>query len=269
MDSAKSHIRRGDVFQVVISRQFRQAYKGDEFEVYRALRKINPSPFLFFFDYGSYSLFGSSPEAQLIVRDGRAKMFPIAGTCPRGATPEEDDRFEAALTADPKENSEHVMLVDLARNDLGRSCSEVEVLRFREAERYSHVMHLVSCVGARVDGATAFEVFRDTFPAGTLSGAPKYRAMQIIDELEPVARMTYGGSLGFFSLNGDCIQAIIIRSFLTHGGELISQAGAGIVSGSVPEMELTEVKNKLGALRGAVDHAHTRHSNAAKEACDA
>jgi len=257
VDRIRKHIKRGDTFQTVLSRQFRRAYRGDEFEVYRALRRINPSPFLFFFDYGSFSLFGSSPEAQLLVKDGEAKMFPIAGTFPRGVDADEDRAFAEALSADPKENAEHVMLVDLARNDLGRSCCEVRVERFRETEFYSHVIHLVSLVTARIEeNKSAIRIFADTFPAGTLSGAPKHRAMQIIDEIEPVSRNLYGGSVGMFSLSGRCTQAIIIRSFTAKAGQLIYQAGAGIVDSSVPENELKEVRNKLAALRKAISLAH-------------
>lgn len=257
IERAKKHIKRGDIFQVVLSRQFSQGYSGDEFSVYRALRKINPSPFLFFYDYGEYSLFGSSPEAQLLVKDGKARMFPIAGTYRRGATEAEDLQAEEALSNDPKETSEHVMLVDLARNDLGRSCKDVKLLRFRETERYSHVIHLVSVVEAALrETASAFRIFADTFPAGTLSGAPKHRAMQIIDEFEPASRGVYGGSIGFFSLAGECTQAIFIRSFLAQNRTLTFQAGAGIVDSSVPASELQEVTNKLAALRKAIQTAN-------------
>jgi anthranilate synthase component 1 len=262
VDRIRTHIKRGDTFQTVLSRQFRRNYTGDEFEVYRTLRRINPSPFLFFFDYGSFSLFGSSPEAQLLVKDGEAKMFPIAGTFPRGVDAEEDRVFAEALCADPKENAEHVMLVDLARNDLGRSCHDVRVERFRETEFYSHVIHLVSLVTARVEhDKSAIRIFADTFPAGTLSGAPKHRAMQIIDEIEPVSRNLYGGSVGMFSLSGRCTQAIIIRSFTAKAGQLIYQAGAGIVDSSVPENELKEVRNKLAALRKAISLAHEEQND--------
>lgn len=258
---AKQHITRGDVFQLVVSRQFSQAYLGDEFEVYRALRRINPSPFLFFFDYGSFSLFGSSPEAQLIVKDGKAKMFPIAGTYRRGTSAQEDAMLAQRLMEDPKENAEHVMLVDLARNDLGRSCERVNVLRFRETELYSHVIHLVSVVESELKvGTPAIQVLADTFPAGTLSGAPKFRAMQLIDELEPVSRNLYGGCVGFISLKGACTQAIIIRSFLARNRTLMFQAGAGIVDSSVPESELNEITNKLAALRRAIEAADSKVS---------
>lgn len=247
------HIRRGDVFQIVPSRKFVQPFRGDEFEVYRALRRINPSPFLFFFDYGNFSLFGSSPEAQLLVRGRRAALRPIAGTYPRGASASEDLEFAEKLRNDPKENAEHVMLVDLARNDLGRNCRSIAVESFKKIELYSHVMHLVSQVTGRLnEGATAARILADTFPAGTLSGAPKYRAMEIINELEPTSRSFYGGCVGFFGADGSCTQAIMIRTFLARRRKLIFQAGAGIVADSVPEREAAEVSNKLGALRRAI-----------------
>ena len=247
------HIRRGDVFQIVPSCKFVQPFRGDEFAVYRALRRINPSPFLFFFDYGNFSLFGSSPEAQLIVCERKATLHPIAGTYPRGASAWEDLEFAEKLQNDPKETAEHVMLVDLARNDLSRNCRSVAVESFKKVELYSHVMHLVSHVSGQLnEGASAARVLADTFPAGTLSGAPKYRAMEIINELEPTARSFYGGSVGFFGLDGSCTQAIMIRTFLARRRKLTFQAGAGIVADSVPETETAEVANKLGALRRAI-----------------
>lgn len=250
------HIRRGDVFQIVPSRKFVQPYRGDEFQVYRALRRINPSPFLFFFDYGSFSLFGSSPEAQLLIRENVATLHPIAGTYPRGSGAAEDREFAEKLQNDRKESAEHVMLVDLARNDLSRHCKEVRVEAFKEIEFYSHVIHLVSRVSGKLNGNTsAAQILADTFPAGTLSGAPKYRAMQILNEIEPSGRSFYGGSVGFFALNGDCTQAIMIRSFLARQRKLIFQAGAGIVADSVPENETAEVRNKLAALRRAIEYA--------------
>lgn len=250
------HIRRGDVFQIVPSRKFAVNYRGDEFAVYRALRRINPSPFLFFFDYGGFSLFGSSPEAQLLIKNKTATLHPIAGTYPRGQNEREDREFAGKLLADAKETAEHVMLVDLARNDLGRNCSSVKVEKFKTVEFYSHVIHLVSRVTGKLnDGVSAAQVFADTFPAGTLSGAPKYRAMQILNELEPSARSFYGGSVGFFGLDGSCTQAIMIRSFLARRRKLILQAGAGVVADSVPEKETAEVRNKLAALRRAIEQA--------------
>jgi anthranilate synthase component I len=250
--TCQKHIQRGDVFQIVPSRKFVQPYKGDEFQVYRALRRINPSPFLFFYDYGGFSLFGSSPEAQLLVKNNTATVHPIAGTYPRGANEEEDIKFAENLSNDPKESAEHIMLVDLARNDLGRHCNNIKVEKFKQTELYSHVIHLVSKVTGKLNEANSFQVFADTFPAGTLSGAPKYRAMQILNELEPSARSFYGGSVGFFGLDGACTQAIMIRSFLAKNRKLVFQAGAGIVADSVSETETAEVKNKLAALRRAV-----------------
>jgi anthranilate synthase component 1 len=252
----QKHIRRGDVYQIVPSRKFTQAYRGDEFQVYRALRCINPSPFLFFFDYGSFALFGSSPEAQLLIRGRVATVHPIAGTYPRGASAVEDREFAEKLQNDPKESAEHVMLVDLARNDLNRHCNGVGVDSFKQIEFFSHVIHLVSKVsGELAEKISAAEVLSDTFPAGTLSGAPKYKAMQILNEIEPSGRSFYGGSVGFLDLNGDCTQAIMIRTFLASRRELTFQAGAGIVSDSDPVKETAEVRNKLGALRRAIEMA--------------
>jgi anthranilate synthase component I len=252
----QKHILRGDVFQIVPSRKFVQPFRGDEFQVYRSLRRINPSPFLFFFDYGGFSLFGSSPEAQLIVRERVATIHPIAGTYPRGADKLEDSEFATRLAEDPKESAEHVMLVDLARNDLSRHCENVRVEAFKKIEFYSHVIHLVSRVAGRLnENASPMQILADTFPAGTLSGAPKYRTMQILNEIEPSGRSFYGGSVGFFGLDGDCTQAIMIRSFLARRRKLIFQAGAGIVADSVPEKETAEVSNKLAALRRAIEAA--------------
>jgi anthranilate synthase component 1 len=252
----QKHIRRGDVYQIVPSRKFVQPFRGDEFQVYRALRHINPSPFLFFFDYGSFSLFGSSPEAQLLIRNGIATLHPIAGTYPRGTNTAEDREFAEKLKADPKESAEHVMLVDLARNDLNRNCRDVGVDSFKKVEFYSHVIHLVSHVSGRLNSdSSTGQVLADTFPAGTLSGAPKYRAMQILNEIEPAGRSFYGGSVGFLGLNGDCTQAIMIRSFLARRRKLIFQAGAGVVNDSDPLKETAEVRNKLGALRRAIETA--------------
>ncbi len=254
--TCQKHIQRGDVFQIVPSRKFVQNYSGDEFQVYRALRRINPSPFLFFYDYGGFSLFGSSPEAQLIIKNQTATLHPIAGTYPRGINPAEDLEFAQNLQNDRKENAEHTMLVDLARNDLGRHCRQIKVEKFKQIELYSHVIHLVSKVTGKLnDNTNAFRVLADTFPAGTLSGAPKYRAMQILNEIEPSARSFYGGSVGFFGLDGTCTQAIMIRSFLAKNRRLVFQAGAGIVADSVPETETAEVRNKLAALRRAISAA--------------
>ncbi len=247
------HCLRGDVFQIVLSRRFEQSFKGDEFNVYRALRSVNPSPYLFFFDYGDYKLMGSSPEAQLIVRNNKAVMHPIAGTFKRTGNDEEDKALSVKLLEDAKENAEHVMLVDLARNDLSRSCTAVTVSQFKQVKFYSHVIHLVSeVVGTLGDDANPFNVLAQTFPAGTLSGAPKFKALEIIDGLEPTARGYYGGAIGFVGFNGDFNHAIMIRSFLSKDNTLYYQAGAGVVVSSNPKSELQEVNNKLNALKKAV-----------------
>ena len=249
----KEHCFRGDVFQLVLSRCFSQGFKGDEFNVYRTLRSINPSPYLFFFDYGYFKIFGSSPEAQLIVQSGKAEIHPIAGTFRRTGDDEIDAVAAGLLAKDPKENSEHVMLVDLARNDLSRNGSEVVVEKNREIQFYSHVIHLVSKVSCTMKNATkTFRVVADTFPAGTLSGAPKHRALQLIDQYETTKRNVYGGAIGYMDFHGNFNHAIIIRSFLSKNHELHYQAGAGIVADSVPENELQEVYNKLGALDKAL-----------------
>lgn len=251
----KEHCHRGDVFQIVLSREFRQKFQGDEFNVYRALRAINPSPYLFYFDYGNYKLFGSSPEAQLTVRDGIAGIHPIAGTYRRTGNKQEDKALAAILKKDTKENAEHVMLVDLARNDLSRNSREVKVEIFGEIQYFSHVIHLVSKVTGKIDGSNAIQLAADTFPAGTLSGAPKHRAMQLIDQYEPTGRSFYGGAVGFIGLNGEFNHAIIIRSFLSKNNQLIYQAGAGIVIDSSEEGELHEVNNKIAAVRMAIEKA--------------
>ena len=250
---AKDHCYRGDVFQLVLSRRFSQGFKGDEFNVYRTLRSINPSPYLFFFDYGYFRIFGSSPEAQLIVQDNIAEIHPIAGTFRRTGDDEKDAKAAEALAKDPKENSEHVMLVDLARNDLSRNGSKVEVEKNREVQFYSHVIHLVSKVTCKMKkSAKTFRVVADTFPAGTLSGAPKHKALQLIDRYETTKRNFYGGAIGYMDFHGNFNHAIIIRSFLSKNHKLHYQAGAGIVADSIPENELQEVYNKLGALDKAL-----------------
>ncbi|HEX5026004.1 MAG TPA: anthranilate synthase component I family protein [Agriterribacter sp.] len=247
---------RGDVFQIVLSRRFAQGFTGDEFNVYRALRNINPSPYLFYFDYGDYKLMGSSPESQLIIKNGKAVVHPIAGTFKRTGDDETDQRMAEKLLLDAKENAEHVMLVDLARNDLSRLCDEVKVKHYRQVQYYSHVIHLVSEVNGNVKpGTNPFHLLATTFPAGTLSGAPKFKAMQLIDEYEPTPRSYYGGAIGFMGFNGSCNHAIMIRTFLSKGNTLISQAGAGIVAASKPESELQEVNHKLNALKKAVEMA--------------
>ncbi len=244
---------RGDVFQIVLSRRFQQRFTGDEFNVYRALRSINPSPYLFYFDYGDYKLMGSSPESQLIIQNGKAVVHPIAGTFRRTGDDETDKQATERLLKDAKENAEHVMLVDLARNDLSRLCNEVTVSHYREVQYFSHVIHLVSEVMGRVrEGSNPFELLAKTFPAGTLSGAPKIRAMELIDQYEPTARSYYGGAIGFMGFDGNCNHAIMIRTFLSRNNTLVYQAGAGIVAASEPENELQEVNNKLGALKKAI-----------------
>ena len=248
-----AHCHRGDVFQIVLSRRFQQSFSGDEFNVYRALRSINPSPYLFYFDYGDYKLMGSSPESQLIVKNGYAIVHPIAGTFKRTGNDEEDKVLAIKLENDEKENAEHVMLVDLARNDLSRMCSEVEVTQYKKTTYYSHVIHLVSEVKGKVGAETnPFKLLAVSFPAGTLSGAPKFKAMQLIDENEPTSRSYYGGAIGFIGFDGSCNHAIMIRTFLAKNNTLIYQAGAGIVSVSNPESELQEVNNKLNALKQAI-----------------
>ncbi len=253
-----AHCLRGDVFQIVLSRRFIQPYAGDDFKVYRALRSINPSPYLFYFDFGGYRIFGSSPETHCKIENGNAYIDPIAGTTRRTGDALKDKELTEALLADPKENAEHVMLVDLARNDLSRNCHDVRVLFYKEPQYYSHVIHLVSRVcGELNEGANTMRSFIDTFPAGTLSGAPKVRAMQLISEIEPHNRGAYGGCIGFIGLNGELNQAITIRTFVSRNNELWFQAGGGIVARSEDEYELQEVNNKLGALKKAIDLAVT------------
>lgn len=253
---AKKHCYRGDVFQLVLSRRFTQSFKGDEFNVYRALRSINPSPYLFFFDYGDFKIFGSSPEAQIIVKDRKAEIHPIAGTFKRTGDDEKDAVLAKELSEDKKENSEHVMLVDLARNDLSRHGHDVTVEKYREVQFFSHVIHLVSKVTGHLhENATTMQVVADTFPAGTLSGAPKHRAMQLIEDYEKTNRNFYGGAIGFMDFEGNFNHAIMIRTFLSKNHQLHSQAGAGIVAGSDEESEMQEVYNKLRALNAALDLA--------------
>lgn len=249
-----AHCKRGDVFQIVLSRRFIQRYEGDDFELYRALRRINPSPYLFYFDFGGFRIFGSSPETHCRIEDdGTAYIDPIAGTTRRMGNREADLRAAQALHADPKENAEHTMLVDLARNDLNRHCTNVKVDFLKDTQFYSHVIHLVSRVSGKVrPGTNPIKLLADTFPAGTLSGAPKVRALQLISEYEPHNRGAYGGCIGFIGLNGTLNQAITIRSFVSRNGELWFQAGGGIVAASNEDYELQEVNNKLGALRKAI-----------------
>ena len=250
---AKKHCARGDVFQLVLSKQFSQSFSGDEFNVYRALRSINPSPYLFYFDYGNFKIFGSSPEAQLVISNGKAEIHPIAGTFKRTGNDLKDAELAEQLIEDDKENSEHVMLVDLARNDLSRHGSQVSVENYREVQFFSHVIHLVSKVTGKVHTNTeTMQVVADTFPAGTLSGAPKHMAMQLIEKYEKTSRGYYGGAIGFMDFDGNFNHAIMIRTFLSKNRTLYWQAGAGLVAKSNPENELQEVYNKLGALTKAI-----------------
>ncbi|ASV31284.1 anthranilate synthase component I family protein [Maribacter cobaltidurans] len=258
VELAKKHCQRGDVFQLVLSRRFSQKFKGDEFNVYRALRSINPSPYLFFFDYGDFKIFGSSPEAQLIVKNGKAEIHPIAGTYKRTGNDEKDAELAKKLALDDKENSEHVMLVDLARNDLSRNGNLVNVDTYREVQYFSHVIHLVSKVtGLKKPDIPTLKIVADTFPAGTLSGAPKHMAMQLIEKYEKTSRSYYGGAIGFMDFNGNFNHAIMIRTFLSKNHELHFQAGAGLVAASNADDELQETYNKLGALNKALEIAET------------
>ena len=258
VELAKKHCARGDVFQLVLSKKFTQGFKGDEFNVYRALRSINPSPYLFYFDYGDFKIFGSSPEAQLIVSYGKAEIHPIAGTFKRTGNDEKDAELAKQLSEDDKEIAEHVMLVDLARNDLSRHGNQVKVETYREVQFFSHVIHLVSKVtGQKHKETTTMQVVADTFPAGTLSGAPKHKAMQLIEKYEKTSRDFYGGAIGFMDFEGNFNHAIMIRTFLSKNHQLHWQAGAGLVSKSNPENELQEVYNKLGALTKAIELAES------------
>lgn len=256
VETAKDHCYKGDVFQLVLSRRFTQKFQGDEFNVYRALRSINPSPYLFYFDYGDYKLMGSSPESQLIIKDHKATIHPIAGTFKRTGTMKEDLEAAERLLKDTKENAEHTMLVDLARNDLSILGKNTTVTKLKEIQFFSHVIHMVSEVTAELSkNQNPYEMVATTFPQGTLSGAPKYRAMQLIDRYEKTARSFYGGCIGFIGFDGSCNQAIMIRSFLSQNNTLIYQAGAGIVAKSSAQDELQEVNSKLGALKKALTKA--------------
>ena len=254
--SGIKHCDLGDVFQVVFSRQFNTTFKGDEFQVYRALRSINPSPYLFYFDYGGYKIFGSSPEAQIVVKDREATIYPIAGTFRRTGDDQADAELAKKLLEDPKENSEHIMLVDLARNDLSKSSDEVEVETYKEVQYYSHVIHLVSKVTGKLrEESDPLDIVASTFPAGTLSGAPKYKAMELINQHENIHRGFYGGAIGFMDFKGNFNHAIMIRTFFSRSNKLYFQAGAGIVSKSDPRSEVQEVYNKLAALESAMKMA--------------
>ncbi len=252
----KEHCYRGDVFQIVLSRQFTQKFQGDDFNVYRSLRSINPSPYLFYFDFGDYRIFGSSPEAQIRISNNKAFIHPIAGTFKRTGNDEQDRALAEKLSKDPKENAEHVMLVDLARNDLSRNADKVKVETYREVQFYSHVIHLVSQVSGEItDDTNIIKVLGETFPAGTLSGAPKYKAMELIDKYENQNRGYYGGCIGYLGFDRTVNHAIMIRSFLSKNNKLFYQAGAGIVADSKEESELQEVNNKLAALKKAIEMA--------------
>lgn len=253
----KKHCAVGDVFQLVFSRQFQQKYKGDNFSVSRSLRSINPSPYLYYFDYGSYKILGSSPEAQLTIKVNKASLMPIAGTYKRSGNASTDKARAQQFLQDPKENAAHVMLVDLARKDLNRHTQNVSVATFKEVHYYSHVLHLVSKVEGDLSSDTSiFQVLGDTFPAGTLSGAPKYKAFELIDRYENQNHGFCGGSIGFFNPTGQLKQAIVIRSFLSINQCLYFQAGADIVIDSDEDKELKEVNNKLAALQAALEMAN-------------
>ncbi|WP_417588934.1 anthranilate synthase component I family protein [Owenweeksia hongkongensis] len=252
----QKHCQLGDVFQMVLSREFQQNFQGDEFNVYRSLRAINPSPYLFYFDFGSFKIFGSSPEAQLKIQGNEVLINPIAGTYKRTGNDEKDRQLALALKEDPKEKSEHIMLVDLARNDLSRHCSNVHLKTYADIQFFSHVIHMVSEVRGQIENPEAhIRVVADTFPAGTLSGAPKYKAMQLIDQIENVQRSFYGGAIGMMDFDGNFNHAILIRSMLSKNNCLTYQAGAGVVVSSQPESELKEVNNKVAALRQALANA--------------
>ena len=253
VSAAKKHCHRGDVFQLVVSRKYSQKFNGDDINVYRALRAINPSPYLFYFDYGDFKIMGSSPEAHIVVRENKVEIHPIAGTMKRTGDNETDNRVATDLANDPKENAEHNMLVDLARNDLSKHCEDVHVSKNKVIQYFSHVIHLVSkVVGNKPEGISSFQVFEDTFPAGTLSGAPKFKAIELINRYEPKERGFYGGAIGYVNFNGDMNMAITIRSVLSKNQVLHYQAGAGIVDSSKEKNELFEVENKLKAINEAI-----------------
>jgi len=257
LEKARSHCFLGDVFQIVVSRSFSQSFKGDDFNVYRALRTLNPSPYLFYFDYGSFRLFGSSPEAQLTIQQNKASIYPIAGTFRRTGNAQTDKDLALELKSDKKENAEHIMLVDLARNDLNKHCENVRVEQFSEVQYYSHVIHLVSKVSGELSKEIqAFDLMAATFPAGTLSGAPKYKALQLINQIEKNKRGFYGGAIGYIGFDHSMNQAIMIRSALSKNGKLRYAAGAGVVTLSHLDSELQEVNNKLAAMRAAIKNAH-------------
>jgi anthranilate synthase component 1 len=258
VEKCKEFVCRGDIIQVVLSQRFSGPLQADPFDVYRVLRALNPSPYMFFLRLPDILIIGASPEVMVRKEGRKVEVRPIAGTRSRGRTPVEDERLEAELLADPKERAEHIMLVDLGRNDLGRVCEtgSVEVNELMFIERYSHVMHIVSNVqGLLEEGKDAFDAFRAVFPAGTLSGAPKIRAMQIIDEVEPCQREVYGGAVGYFSFTGNMDMAIAIRTLIVKNGRVYVQAGAGIVADSQPEAEYQETLNKARGVKKAIEIA--------------
>ena len=259
VEKAKKHIYRGDVFQLVVSRPFSQSFFGDDFQVYRQLRRLNPSPYLFYADMESYRIMGSSPETQIRLKDGTASIHPIAGTVRKSGNAAEDKRSTEALVNDEKENAEHTMLVDLARNDLSKYCRNVHIASYKEVQHFSHVIHLVSKVIGQSENTDALNLFSGTFPAGTLSGTPKPRALELIQKYEGNSRDYYGGAIGFLGCDGNINLAIVIRSIFSKNNQLHYRAGAGVVLDSVPENELQEVNNKLGAIRRAVKAAHTNN----------
>lgn len=262
---AKQHCQLGDVFQLVVSKRFTQKFIGDEFNVYRILRNLNPSPYLFYFDFGNYKFFGSSPEAQLVIESDQAEIHPIAGTYKRTGNDAEDAANAKQLLNDPKEQSEHMMLVDLARNDLSKYCKNLHIDFLKQTQFYSHVIHLVSKVKGTLKGSVRpFDVLTGTFPAGTLSGAPKYKAMQLINTYEPVAREFYGGCIGFISHTGQLNHAIMIRTFMSKDYTLYFQAGAGVVVSSDAAKENEEVHNKINVLLKAIQQAE-KFNNITKE----
>ena len=256
ISKAKEHVANGDVFQIVISRQFSQDFSGDDFEVYRQLRTLNPSPYMFYFDLNKAKLIGASPEAQIRIQEGKAEIHPIAGTVKRTKDEEQNLAGIEHLKNDEKENAEHIMLVDLARNDLNRNCDNVQVEKLKEVQKFSHVIHLVSKVTGNIISGSSLQTFGGSFPAGTLSGAPKYKAMELIDQYESTNRMYYGGAVGLISANGDINMAIVIRTALSYQNKLIYQAGAGVVLDSTEEGECQEVYNKVGSVQNAIRNAN-------------
>ncbi len=260
VSDAKQHIYRGDVFQLVVSRPFQQPFFGDDFQIYRELRRLNPSPYLFYADLEHFRIMGSSPETQIQLKNDIAEIHPIAGTVRKTGSAEIDAEAVKELISDDKENAEHTMLVDLARNDLSKYCENVKVVRYKEVQHFSHVIHLVSKVIGKLNDASPYQLFNGTFPAGTLSGTPKPKALELIQKYEPGTRDYYGGAIGFIGFNGSMNLAIVIRSILSKNNRLNYRAGAGVVYDSIPQNELQEVNNKLGAVRRAIQSAATKHA---------